>query len=217
MIGKTFYEPVQSELQYFVDNSLLQRRYFVAETPNTGESQLIPIPKASPQPKSKLAQLLNISQSKPLVPVDTDFSILIPKIAANARVLSNVDVTNEKEYLEKLQYGVAHAAGTYMPGQNGHIFMFAHSTDYIWNVGSYNAVFYLLYKLDKGDEVNIYFKGRRHVYEVSGKKVVEPSEVEFLTKQEDTESLTLQTCWPPGTTLKRILVFARPKVETISP
>ena len=86
--------------------------------------------------------------------------------------------------------------------------MFAHSTDYIWNVGTYNAVFYLLYKLEKGDEINIFYKGQRYVYKVTDKEVVDPTEVEYLTRKTDREFLTLQTCWPPGTTLKRQLIFA---------
>ena len=216
LIGKTFSAPVVSEVRYFADTSLFQKRYYVIDkTPQKNTGELIPIPKNDTVPKSQLASLFNIQQLEPLVPVDSDFSIVIPKIAANARVLSNVDVTNENEYLEKLKLGVAHAAGTHLPGQNGHIFLFAHSTDYVWNVGTYNAVFYLLYKLEEGDEIDIFYQGRRHVYEVTGKKVVNPTDVEYLTRQTPTETLTLQTCWPPGTTLQRILVFARPKVQKI--
>jgi sortase A len=109
-----------------------------------------------------------------------------------------------------LQKGVAHAKGTAFPGEGGHIFMFAHSTDYVWNVGTYNAVFYLLYKLEVGDEVNLFYKGTRYVYKVTGKQIVDPSQVEYLTRKTPNELLTLQTCWPPGTTLKRMLVFAEP-------
>jgi hypothetical protein len=39
--------------------------------------------------------------------------------------------------------GVAHAKGTVFP-HKGNIYLFAHSTDNWWNVGRYNAVFYLL-------------------------------------------------------------------------
>jgi len=43
---------------------------------------------------------------------------------------------------------------------------------------------------------------------VIGKEIVDPTRVEFLTRKSNREFLTLQTCWPPGTTLKRLLVFA---------
>ena len=173
----------------------------------------IPVNKLPVPVKSQLASFFNIQQVETISPVDPNFSIVIPKIAANARIVDNVNPADESEYLEKLKFGVAHAAGTYLPGQNGHIFLFAHSTDYVWNVSTYNAVFYLLYKLNDGDEIDIFFEGKRHVYTVTGKKVVEPTDVQYLTNKTESESLTLQTCWPPGTTLKRLLVFAKPKVN----
>ena len=120
------------------------------------------------------------------------------------------DTEKARTYLDALNKGVAHALGTSLPGENGHIFLFAHSTDYFWNVGSYNAIFYLLQKLEKGDQVNIFYRGVRYVYYVTGSTVVDPSQVEYLTRKSNKEFLTLQTCWPPGTTLKRLLVFASP-------
>jgi sortase A len=68
-----------------------------------------------------------------------------------------------------------------------------------------------LYKLENGDEVNLFHEGKRYVYEVTGSKIVDPSEVEYITRKTETEFVTLQTCWPPGTTLKRLLVFAERK------
>jgi sortase A len=142
------------------------------------------------------------------VPKDPQFSIVVPKIGANAKIIANVDAAEEEVYLNALNKGVAHTLGTAFPGEGGHVFLFAHSTDYFWNVGSYNAIFYLLNKLEIKDEINIYYKGQRYVYQVIGKQVVDPSKVEYLTRKTNKEFLTLQTCWPPGTTLKRLLVFA---------
>ncbi len=202
-IGKTFYQPVREEVRYFVD-SVIQKHYFVAGTTDaknvTNNPDIVP--------KGELAKLLNIKNVEIITPKDTEFSIVIPKIGANANIIANVNPANESEYLEALKRGVAHAAGTAFPGEGGHIFLFAHSTDYIWNVGTYNAVFYLLYKLEKNDEINLFFKGQRYVYKVVDKRIVDPSEVEYITRKTNNEFLTLQTCWPPGTTLKRQLVFA---------
>ena len=39
--------------------------------------------------------------------------------------------------------------------------------------------------------------------------VVDPDQVQFLRPEASFAKLTLQTCWPPGTTLKRLLVFAK--------
>ena len=164
-------------------------------------------------PKGRLARLLKDRNIEVLVPKDSQFSIVIPKIGANSNIIANVDPATESVYLEALKKGVAHARGTQNPGMGGHIFLFAHSTDYFWNVGTYNAVFYLLYKLERGDAVDLFYKGQRYAYKVVDKKIVNPNQVEYLTRQSDSELLTLQTCWPPGTTLKRMLVFAKRVVE----
>lgn len=209
IISKTFYQPVREEVRYFIDQQR-NKEYVVA---SSTKDPVIKKDFTVGTEKGSLAKAAKKENVEVLVPVDPEFSIVVPKIAANARVLPNVNAADENDYLSALQNGVAHAAGTAFPGEKGHIFMFAHSTDYIWNVGNYNAVFYLLYKLEAGDEINIFYKGKRNVYTVTGKQVVDPTQVEYLTKKTNEETLTLQTCWPPGTTLKRMLVFAEPKVK----
>lgn len=199
-IAKTFYQPVKEEVRYNIDQ-FTRTKYVVAEK---GEEQKV---------KGLLAQTFKGFDVQVLTPADPQFSVVIPKIAANAHVEAGIDAGNEEMYLEALKKGIAHADGTAFPGEGGHIYLFAHSTDYIWNVGSYNAVFYLLYKLETGDEVNVFYQGQRYVYRVTGKEVVDPSEVTYLTRKTGNEFLTLQTCWPPGTTLKRLLVFAERVAE----
>ena len=197
LIAKTFYLPVREEIRYFIDIKI-QKKYFIG----TVKEQNVQ------QPKGLLARALNLKDVEILVPKDPQFSIVVPKIGANAKIISNVNAADEKIYLDVLNKGVAHTLGTAFPGEGGHIFLFAHSTDYFWNVGSYNAIFYLLNKLILDDEINIYYNGQRYVYRVIGKQVVDPSKVEFITRKTNKEFLTLQTCWPPGTTFKRLLVFA---------
>lgn len=146
-----------------------------------------------------------------LSPKDTQFGIVVPKIKANSKVIVNVDPGNKTEYMAALRTGVAHAKGTDFPGGKDNIYLFAHSTDFDFNVFSFNAIFYLLHNLEAGDEVTLYYLGRRYNYYVYDKKIVYGSDVEYLTKKYGESVLTLQTCWPPGTTLQRLLVFAKPK------
>ncbi len=203
MIGKTLYEPVHQELRYLY-NSITNKVYVVA-TPEEIKFSL----QEKTGNKGSLTRLVAAGKTADvLIPENTDFSIVVPKIGANAKVIPNVDSANEKEYSAALKQGVAHALGTAFPGEGGHIFLFAHSTDYFWNVGAYNAIFYLLDKLQKNDEINIFYKGERYVYRVVDKTIVDPSQVEYLTRKTNKEFLTLQTCWPMGTTFKRLLVFA---------
>lgn len=202
-IARTLYEPVRQEVRFFGDQ-WSNKTYAVA----TKEEELsFSLQKAGDQ-KGRLTHTVDGRTVEILVPEDPNFSIVIPKIGANARIIVGVDTSNEREYSAALKKGVAQALGTAFPGEGGHIFLFAHSTDYWWNVNTYNAVFYLLGKLVKGDDVNIFYKGERFVYRVVDTKIVDPSEVEYITRKTNKEFLTLQTCWPLGTTFKRLLVFA---------
>lgn len=165
----------------------------------------------------KLFNLLDIKYSidkengvggRLLVPTNTDFSIIIPKIMAVAPIFADTDPFDSANYLPVLRKGVAHAKGTSYPGEPGNTYLFAHSTDSFYNVGRYNAVFYLLGKLKKGDEIFVYYKNEKIRYLVDTVKVVEPGDIKYLGKVGDGNTLTLQTCYPPGTTLKRLIVVA---------
>lgn len=156
--------------------------------------------------------LLTGTTEQELTPIDTEFSIVIPKIGASAKIFANVDPSKEEDFLPKLLKGVAHAQGTVFPGNAGNIYLFAHSTDNFWNAGRYNAIFYLLKDLEPGDEIVVFYQGERHNYFVSDKQIVDSDDVSLITNAKTgDEQLILQTCWPPGTTWKRLIVFARPR------
>lgn len=165
---------------------------------------------AQPNVPSQLGKVT--SNEKILVPPDTYFSIVIPRIGAASRVIINVDPSNEKEYLAALQKGVAHAKGTVFPGMDGISFYFSHSTDSFWDVGRYNAIFYLLKDMQIGDDVYIYFKNQRYNYKVTQIEILDPSDVSLLVNAQNVkeQEIVLQTCWPPGTTWKRFIVIAKP-------
>jgi len=142
--------------------------------------------------------------------LNSHFSVFIPKIDAKANVVANVDTADEASYREALSQGIAHAAGTNFPGGGEGIFLFSHSTDFSYNVARYNAVFYLLRKLERDDEVVVFFTDQKHTYKVTDKLVVEADDISWLTKDYGSETLILQTCDPPGTAWKRLLVIAEP-------
>ena len=148
-----------------------------------------------------------------LVPTDPAFSIIVEKIGANAPVVPNVDAAKKPVYEAALKKGVAHALGTAFPGQAGVSYYFAHSTDTLFNVPRYNAVFYLLWDIKPQDKVVVFFNNRRYDYVVSETKITEPSDVSYFTMVTEEQILVLQTCYPPGTTWKRFLVIARPAAQ----
>ncbi len=147
---------------------------------------------------------------KLLVPKDPNFSIIVEKIGADAPIIANVDASNKAVYTEALKRGVAHALGTAFPGQAGVSYLFAHSTDTIFNVPRYNAIFYLLNDLVPGDDVVIFFNNKRFNYKVVEKKITEPEDVSYFNLSTPEQILVMQTCYPPGTTWKRLLVVAKP-------
>lgn len=153
------------------------------------------------------------AQSQVLVPPDTQFSIIIPKLGATAKVYPNVDPLSETEFLPKLKTGVAHAKGSVFPGMQGNVYLFAHSTDNFWDVGRYNAVFYLLKDMQPGDDISVYFENTRYNYKVDHTVIKDPNDVDLLIHSQvpGKQQLILQTCWPPGTTWKRLFVIAKPE------
>lgn len=197
--------------------------------PGQSQVQVTPIPTLNPLTNSgqgavdttsvkslgvdNFANVLTGPKTQILTPQDTRFSVIIPKIGASAKIYPNVNPSNDKEFLPILRKGVAHASGTVFPGMKGNIYLFAHSTDNFWNVGRYNAIFYLLKDLKPGDEIAIFFENKRYNYVVKSSKITSPSDTEYITNAQKTgkEVLILQTCWPPGTTWQRLLVFAEPK------
>lgn len=151
---------------------------------------------------------------KILTPKDPNFSIIVEKIGADAPIIPNVDAGNKTAYDAALKRGVAHALGTSLPGKPGVTYLFAHSTDTIFNVPRYNAIFYLLNEMVAGDKIVIFFNGRRFDYRVTETKITEATDVSYFTMQTSEQILVLQTCYPPGTTWKRLLVIAKPTIVT---
>ncbi|KKU63721.1 hypothetical protein A2972_02835 [Candidatus Amesbacteria bacterium RIFCSPLOWO2_01_FULL_47_33] len=148
--------------------------------------------------------------TKPVYNVpDENYSINIPKILAVSKVIPNVDAGNTQAYMEALRNGVAEASGLAHPGEVGTTYLFAHSVGSRVDFARYNAVFYLLHKLESGDQVEVVYQKRMYKYVVEETEILPPSDLKFLVPQKEREILVLQTCYPPGTTWKRLVVVAK--------
>jgi len=139
-----------------------------------------------------------------------DFGMEIPRLFMDEPIVFNVNPENPDEYKVALKKGIAHAAGTDLPPYDGLGYYFAHSSSPELR-NQYNAVFYLLGKLQQGDAVNIWYEDTKYEYMVTGTKITEPEDTTFLNQNYPLQTIVLQTCWPPGTTQKRLLVFAERK------
>lgn len=152
---------------------------------------------------------INKETKKTLTPPDQEFSILVEKINATSRIIKDVDPNNSAIYQNALADGVAHAKGSALPGESNNIFLFAHSSTDLNDAVRFNSVFYLLHHLEIGDIVSIWYLGQRYNYSVESKQIVSPNDVSYLNQDSKEEKLTLMTCWPPGTTYKRLLITAK--------
>jgi sortase A len=144
-----------------------------------------------------------------LVAADSEFSVIVPKIGANSKVVSDVDPYNSQIYQRELTKGVAHAKGTVYPGQVGNSFYFAHSSENFFNANKYNSVFYLLNKMVVGDTFYLVYKGEIYKYKVVEVKIIQPEIISYLTGVTKKAMATLMTCWPAGTDIQRLVVVGQ--------
>ncbi|MBI2587198.1 sortase, partial [Candidatus Amesbacteria bacterium] len=108
-----------------------------------------------------------------------------------------------------LKMGVAEAKGLAHPGQIGTTFLFAHSVASPLDYARYNAVFYLLDKLVVGDDIEVVYKNKLFKYQVTSVQRLASSDTRYLRPQGDEALLVLQTCWPAGTRVGRLVLTAK--------
>lgn len=143
-----------------------------------------------------------------LAVADKNFSVVIPKIDVNAPVIEDVSMADFDEYMAALESGVAHARGTALPGEPGNMFLFAHSSLNFWQLGPYATVFNLLNKLEEGDLVVVVKDSESYLYKVKSSEVVSGWNTDPFYLETEESVLTLVTCYPPGTTVNRLVVTA---------
>jgi len=166
-------------------------------TENSSFSSRIPPLKLEVSPPDDRVIIPRINRNVPIVPVSSENLI---KRDWNAL---------ENDIQDALKDGVVHYPGTSQPGDRGNVVLTGHSSYFPWDPGRFKDVFALLHEIVEGDTVIVYHDQYKFTYEVYEKKVVNPDQVEVLTQEGD-ERLTLITCTPVGTNLRRLIIFARP-------
>ena len=140
---------------------------------------------------------------------EKNFLLSVPKISLeNIPIILNVDGGNKSAYNQALENGIAHFAGTALPGQQGNSFIFGHSSFYPSKPGNYKEVFRQLDRLELGDRILITSDSGSYQYTIIDKKIVNPKNTDVLTQTTDYR-LTLMTCWPVYSTSKRLLIIGK--------
>lgn len=157
---------------------------------------------ATPVPATVAKQTANQAEVAPPGNI-----VIIPKIKVNAPIILEPSI-QEQAIQKSLQHGVIHYAGTALPGERSNMALFGHSSNDWWEPGDYKFVFALLDKLTPGDQVQVNYDQKKYVYQVTGSRIVEPTEISVLQPTSEPQ-LTLITCTPPGTSWKRLVVVAK--------
>ena len=144
--------------------------------------------------------------TKPQMDSIEDGHLYIKTINVNAPIIWNVP-NNQKSTSEGLQNGLIHIENTAFPGQVGNVFITGHSSNYPWAKGQYNNIFALLDKLTVGDKIQLKYQNQDFLYKVKEVKVVQPTDTSVLQPTADSV-LTLMTCTPVGTSLRRLIVIS---------
>jgi len=145
--------------------------------------------------------------------VGAESKIIIPKINVDVPVVYDETSYDETKIQKALQRGVVHYGTSAFPGQVGNNVIVGHSSNDLFDSGGYKFAFVLIDRLNNGDIFMLNYEGKRYVYKVYNKAVINPSDFSLINIQTDKPVVTLITCTPPGTALKRLLVQA----EQISP
>jgi len=111
---------------------------------------------------------------------------------------------------EDLSHNLIHYGGTAYPGDFGNAVIFGHSVlPQFFNPKDYMTIFSLLPTLEYGDEMMVDFDGVRYRYQVEEMVEVKPEDLSILEQRFDDSYLSLVTCVPPGTYLRRLVVRAK--------
>ncbi|MEK7651584.1 MAG: sortase [Patescibacteria group bacterium] len=135
-------------------------------------------------------------------------SLSIPALGITVPIVWTSDVKN---FDRDLQSGVIHYPGTAMPGEIGTSYISGHSSNYAWAKGDYNKIFETLANLKQYDSFSITVNdetGKKIIfhYVVTGSSIYKADDQAQFASQ-GKSIVALSTCWPIGTSSKRLVVF----------
>ncbi len=132
----------------------------------------------------------------------SQYSLSIPKInILNAEVEVGGD---------DLAVALVHYLPQSLPGEYGNVAIFGHSSlPQLYKADDYKTIFTYLPTLELGDNIIINVDRMKYEYEVIDMFVVDPDHISVLDQKTEASYLTLITCVPPGTYLRRLIVRAK--------
>ncbi|HOR01882.1 MAG TPA: sortase [Candidatus Woesebacteria bacterium] len=136
--------------------------------------------------------------------IDTSISsyyLTIPKLKINRALVTLGSMDLEKSLI--------HYPQTALPGHFGNTVIFGHSVlPQFFSPKNYLTIFSTLFKLNQGDEIILEYDKSTYKYIVEEMFEVKPTNLSVLDQRFDDKTLTLITCSPPGTYLRRLIIKA---------
>lgn len=129
------------------------------------------------------------------------YQLSIPKLGIHDAIARN-DHTDLKQSL-------IHYPGTAMPGDLGNPVIFGHSVlPQFFNPKNYLTIFSTLHTLELGDNIIVKSGLATYTYEIVDMYQTTPEDLAPLAQNYGNRYLTLITCTPPGTYIKRLIIKA---------
>lgn len=177
----------------------------------------------SPVPNEIIKQTIGTELSQVLGMEKTDYtkaSVWFPKASGVklAQNISSYHLSIPKLYInsatvkvggEDLSRNLIHFTGP-LPGEIGNPIIFGHSTLlWFYNPKDYKSIFSKLPDLTTNDRIYLTSDNVTYIYKVFEMKITTPNDLSVLNQTNDGSYLTLITCVPPGTYLRRFIVKAK--------
>ena len=146
----------------------------------------------------------------------TDINWDVPgklEIPANNISVPLIWTKDVKDFDSDLKKGVVHYPGTVLPGQVGTSYISGHSSGYLWDKSPYKQIFAILGQVKDGTSFSITVTQRdgkvvRHNYVVTHRgEFAANDQAQFVNTADSV--VALSTCWPVGTTAKRLVLFGK--------
>jgi LPXTG-site transpeptidase (sortase) family protein len=169
--------------------------YYPSVVISATKTPILPTPSATSSIKSETASAFK-----------NDW-LYYPKLSIQAPVEWYVKSAGDANKL--MATSLVHMKGTATPEIPGEAVIAGHSSYYKWVAGNYKSVFAPLVKAQNGDNIIIKRNGISYFYTVSNIHEI-PGSSDYAAKVggNNQKSVTLLTCVPVGTTLRRLIITA---------
>lgn len=215
-VGMNF-SAYKKQISFWLENA--KAELFVAKVSSTEETEKTKPKLAKLKVEKQKAKTANNKKNLPAIKLKTvsppDNRIIIPRLGIHApiREAHGINIKEgdwadiEKKVQVALRDGVVHFPGTAKAGEVGNAFITGHSSYYPWDSGRYKEIFALLPQIKPGDEIIVWQDQQVYKYRVAKTEEVPPDKTDVLDPT-DNYRLTLMTCTPLGTSLRRLIVTA---------